>query len=169
MAFQTLLAAAVFDTSFVCVKLSLRLLNLYLIYNFHNFFSQVFVILILSFKYNIILIHVVMCFCCDFGLDFFSLSNLTLVSEWKEMVTRLILMSYSLSAVVSPVVQSSSPEGLIPMDSDPGKEPKRIPKELFSNLMLLKVSFFVLHSFRTRPSTPPFQLLVLCHNFRSLF
>ncbi|XP_048152089.1 thyroid adenoma-associated protein isoform X1 [Corvus hawaiiensis] len=46
-------------------------------------------------------------------------NNLTLVSEWKEMVTRLILMSYSLSAVVSPVVQSSSPEGLIPMDSDP--------------------------------------------------
>lgn len=54
----------------------------------------------------------------------FSLSNLTLVSEWKEMVTRLILMSYSVSAVVSPVVQSSSPEGLVPMDSDPGKEPE---------------------------------------------
>lgn len=62
---------------------------------------------------------------------FFPLSNLTLVSEWKEMVTRLILMSYNLSAVVSPVVQSSSPEGLIPMDSDPGKEPNRIPKEFF--------------------------------------
>lgn len=79
-----------------------------------------------------------LCFGCDF--DFFCLSNLTLVSEWKEIVSRLILMSYNLSAVVSPVVQSSSPEGLIPMDSDPGKEPNRIPKELFSNLMLLKVS-----------------------------
>uniref|UniRef100_A0A8C3KQ55 tRNA (32-2'-O)-methyltransferase regulator THADA n=1 Tax=Calidris pygmaea TaxID=425635 RepID=A0A8C3KQ55_9CHAR len=45
-------------------------------------------------------------------------NNLTLVTEWKEMVARLILMSYKLSAVVSPVVQSSSPEGLIPMDSD---------------------------------------------------
>ncbi|XP_074753207.1 tRNA (32-2'-O)-methyltransferase regulator THADA [Athene noctua] len=45
-------------------------------------------------------------------------NNLTLVTEWKEMVARLILMSYRLSAVVSPVVQSSSPEGLIPMDSD---------------------------------------------------
>ncbi|KFQ26004.1 Thyroid adenoma-associated protein [Mesitornis unicolor] len=44
--------------------------------------------------------------------------NLTLVAEWKEMVARLILMSYELSAVVSPVLQSSSPEGLIPMDSD---------------------------------------------------
>ncbi|KAM6085586.1 tRNA (32-2'-O)-methyltransferase regulator THADA [Theristicus caerulescens] len=45
-------------------------------------------------------------------------NNLTLVAEWKEMVARLILMSYKLSAVVSPVVQSSSPEGLIPMDND---------------------------------------------------
>ncbi|XP_014806547.1 PREDICTED: thyroid adenoma-associated protein isoform X2 [Calidris pugnax] len=45
-------------------------------------------------------------------------NNLTLVTEWKEIVARLILMSYKLSAVVSPVVQSSSPEGLIPMDSD---------------------------------------------------
>ncbi|XP_055671940.1 thyroid adenoma-associated protein isoform X1 [Falco peregrinus] len=45
-------------------------------------------------------------------------NNLVLVAEWKEMVARLILMSYRLSAVVSPVVQSSSPEGLIPMDSD---------------------------------------------------
>ncbi|NWX18437.1 THADA protein, partial [Aegotheles bennettii] len=46
------------------------------------------------------------------------LNNLTLTAEWKEMVARLILMSYELSAVVAPVVQSSSPEGLIPMDSD---------------------------------------------------
>lgn len=100
-----------------------------------------FVTLVLSFKYKIIFNP-----CCVLGLIltffFFSLSDLTLVSEWKEIVTRLILMSYSLSAVVSPVVQSSSPEGLIPMDSDPGKEPNRIPKELFffSNLVLLKVS-----------------------------
>lgn len=52
-------------------------------------------------------------------------SNLTLVTEWKQMVARLILMSYELSAVVSPVVQSSSPEGLIPMDNDSGKQTKR--------------------------------------------
>ncbi|XP_074252653.1 tRNA (32-2'-O)-methyltransferase regulator THADA isoform X4 [Saimiri boliviensis] len=44
--------------------------------------------------------------------------NLRLVSEWKPVVERLLLMSYRLSAVVSPVIQSSSPEGLIPMDTD---------------------------------------------------
>lgn len=57
--------------------------------------------------------------CITGALQQLPFNNLTLVSEWKEMVARLILMSYSLSAVVSPVVQSSSPEGLIPMDSDP--------------------------------------------------
>ncbi|KAG8147273.1 hypothetical protein E2320_000049, partial [Naja naja] len=46
------------------------------------------------------------------------LNHMTLTSEWKEVVSKLILMSYKLSAVVSPVVQSSSPEGLIPMDTD---------------------------------------------------
>lgn len=45
---------------------------------------------------------------------------MTLTSEWKEIVRKLILMSYKLSAVVSPIVQSSSPEGLIPMDTDLG-------------------------------------------------
>nr|XP_056709358.1 thyroid adenoma-associated protein [Euleptes europaea] len=46
------------------------------------------------------------------------LNNLTLIPEWKQMVAKLILMSYKLSSIVSPVVQSSSPEGLIPMDTD---------------------------------------------------
>ncbi|XP_076990215.1 tRNA (32-2'-O)-methyltransferase regulator THADA isoform X2 [Tamandua tetradactyla] len=44
--------------------------------------------------------------------------NLQLVSEWRPVVEKLLLMSYRLSAVVSPVIQSSSPEGLIPMDTD---------------------------------------------------
>ncbi|XP_036606868.1 thyroid adenoma-associated protein [Trichosurus vulpecula] len=47
-----------------------------------------------------------------------SLNNLVLVTEWRQVVVQLILMSYRLSAVVAPVVQSSSPEGLIPMDTD---------------------------------------------------
>ncbi|NXR06584.1 THADA protein, partial [Semnornis frantzii] len=56
--------------------------------------------------------------CITGALQQLPLDNLTLVAEWKEMVARLILMSHELSAVVSPVVQSSSPEGLIPMDND---------------------------------------------------
>ncbi|NXY42990.1 THADA protein, partial [Ceuthmochares aereus] len=56
--------------------------------------------------------------CITGALQQLPLNNLTLAAEWKEIVARLILMSYKLSAVVSPVVQSSSPEGLIPMDSD---------------------------------------------------
>ncbi|NWV02043.1 THADA protein, partial [Upupa epops] len=56
--------------------------------------------------------------CITGALQQLPLNNLTLVADWKEVVARLILMSYELSAVVSPVVQSSSPEGLIPMDSD---------------------------------------------------
>lgn len=69
-------------------------------------------------------------FVCDFSFVWvFLCSNLTLVAEWKEMVARLILMSHELSAVVSPVVQSSSPEGLIPMDSDSGKQTNKTSKE----------------------------------------
>ncbi|XP_038174568.1 thyroid adenoma-associated protein isoform X3 [Arvicola amphibius] len=46
------------------------------------------------------------------------LHDLQLVGEWRLVVERLLLLSYRLSAVVSPVIQSSSPEGLIPMDTD---------------------------------------------------
>ncbi|XP_006990565.1 tRNA (32-2'-O)-methyltransferase regulator THADA isoform X1 [Peromyscus maniculatus bairdii] len=46
------------------------------------------------------------------------LNALQLVSEWRLVVERLLLLAYRLSAVVSPVIQSSSPEGLIPMDTD---------------------------------------------------
>ncbi|OXB65486.1 hypothetical protein ASZ78_014837 [Callipepla squamata] len=56
--------------------------------------------------------------CINGALQQLPLNNLMLITEWKQIVARLILMSYELSAVVSPVVQSSSPEGLIPMDID---------------------------------------------------
>nr|XP_032630972.1 thyroid adenoma-associated protein isoform X4 [Chelonoidis abingdonii] len=56
--------------------------------------------------------------CITGTLQQLPLNNLTLVTEWRQMVTKLILMSYRLSSVVSPIVQSSSPEGLIPMDND---------------------------------------------------
>ncbi|XP_074845711.1 tRNA (32-2'-O)-methyltransferase regulator THADA isoform X2 [Carettochelys insculpta] len=56
--------------------------------------------------------------CITGALQQLPLNNLTLMTEWRQMVSKLILTSYRLSAVVSPIVQSSSPEGLIPMDTD---------------------------------------------------
>ncbi|KAK2092409.1 hypothetical protein P7K49_028937, partial [Saguinus oedipus] len=56
--------------------------------------------------------------CITGALQKLPVNSLQLVSEWKPVVERLLLMSYRLSAVVSPVIQSSSPEGLIPMDTD---------------------------------------------------
>ncbi|XP_038607456.1 thyroid adenoma-associated protein [Tachyglossus aculeatus] len=45
-------------------------------------------------------------------------SSVTLLDAWKPVVARLLVAAYRLSAVVAPVVQSSSPEGLVPMDTD---------------------------------------------------
>lgn len=42
------------------------------------------------------------------------------MDQWRSLVSRLIAVCYRMSDVVSPVVQSSSPEGLIPMDSELG-------------------------------------------------
>nr|XP_044628256.1 thyroid adenoma-associated protein isoform X2 [Equus asinus] len=56
--------------------------------------------------------------CVTAALQKLSLNSLQLVSEWRAVVEKLLLMSYRLSTVVSPVIQSSSPEGLIPMDTD---------------------------------------------------
>ncbi|KAK0133872.1 Thyroid adenoma-associated [Merluccius polli] len=44
--------------------------------------------------------------------------SLTLTGQWRSVVSELIAVCYRMSDVVSPVVQSSSPEGLIPMDTD---------------------------------------------------
>ncbi|XP_028370441.1 thyroid adenoma-associated protein isoform X2 [Phyllostomus discolor] len=56
--------------------------------------------------------------CITKALQQLPLNSLRLVREWRPVVEKLLLMSYRLSAVVSPVIQSSSPEGLIPMDTD---------------------------------------------------
>ncbi|XP_048208994.1 thyroid adenoma-associated protein isoform X2 [Perognathus longimembris pacificus] len=62
--------------------------------------------------------------CVTGALQRLPLNCLQLVSEWRPVVEKLLLLSYRLSAAVSPVIQSSSPEGLIPMDTDSGKEEK---------------------------------------------
>lgn len=46
--------------------------------------------------------------------------SLQLQAEWSQVVSDLIALCYRMSDVVSPVIQSSSPEGLIPMDTDSG-------------------------------------------------
>ncbi|KAM8946134.1 tRNA (32-2'-O)-methyltransferase regulator THADA [Pelodytes ibericus] len=56
---------------------------------------------------------------CIIGvLQQLSLKDISMVAEWRQLISELILMSYRLSAIVSPVVHSSSPEGLMPMDTD---------------------------------------------------
>ncbi|XP_029030898.1 thyroid adenoma-associated protein [Betta splendens] len=44
--------------------------------------------------------------------------SLKLTEQWRRLLSELITVCYRMSDVVSPVVQSSSPEGLIPMDTD---------------------------------------------------
>nr|DBA27195.1 TPA: hypothetical protein GDO54_011363 [Pyxicephalus adspersus] len=56
---------------------------------------------------------------CVIGvLEQLSVGSLSAVEEWRKLVSELITMSYKLSAIVSPVVHSSSPEGLMPMDTE---------------------------------------------------
>lgn len=50
--------------------------------------------------------------------------SLSLMEQWRSLVSQLIAVCYRMSDVVSPVVQSSSPEGLIPMDSESGNVEK---------------------------------------------
>ncbi|XP_078413288.1 thyroid adenoma-associated protein isoform X1 [Cetorhinus maximus] len=56
--------------------------------------------------------------CIIGALQQLSLKSVSKIAEWRETVAELILMAFHLSAVVSPICQSSSPEGLIPMDTD---------------------------------------------------
>lgn len=46
--------------------------------------------------------------------------SLSQTEQWRFLVSELVAVCYRMSDVVSPVVQSSSPEGLIPMDNDSG-------------------------------------------------
>ncbi|KAJ8359680.1 hypothetical protein SKAU_G00162050 [Synaphobranchus kaupii] len=56
--------------------------------------------------------------CITAALKQLPAGSLSLTAQWRSVVSDLITTSYRMSDVVSPVVQSSSPEGLIPMDTD---------------------------------------------------
>ncbi|XP_052428210.1 thyroid adenoma-associated protein homolog isoform X1 [Carassius gibelio] len=56
--------------------------------------------------------------CITAVLQQLNTGSLALLSEWRAVVSELIGLCYRMSDVVSPVVQSSSPEGLIPMDTE---------------------------------------------------
>ncbi|XP_056128449.1 thyroid adenoma-associated protein isoform X2 [Rhinichthys klamathensis goyatoka] len=56
--------------------------------------------------------------CITAVLQQLNTGSLALLSQWRAVVSELIGLCYRMSDVVSPVVQSSSPEGLIPMDTE---------------------------------------------------
>ncbi|KAG5831317.1 hypothetical protein ANANG_G00302500 [Anguilla anguilla] len=56
--------------------------------------------------------------CITAALKQLPAGSLSLKAQWRTVVADLITTFYRMSDVVSPVVQSSSPEGLIPMDTD---------------------------------------------------
>ncbi|XP_035807135.2 thyroid adenoma-associated protein isoform X2 [Amphiprion ocellaris] len=56
--------------------------------------------------------------CITAVLQHLNTESLVDTEQWRCLVSELITVCYRMSDVVSPVVQSSSPEGLIPMDTD---------------------------------------------------
>ncbi|XP_072247562.1 thyroid adenoma-associated protein [Leuresthes tenuis] len=56
--------------------------------------------------------------CITAALQHLNTESLSQAEQWRRLVPELIAVCYRMSDVVSPVVQSSSPEGLIPMDTD---------------------------------------------------
>lgn len=56
--------------------------------------------------------------CITAVLQHLNTESLSRTERWRRLVSELIAVCYRMSDVVSPVVQSSSPEGLIPMDTD---------------------------------------------------
>ncbi|KAL2083770.1 hypothetical protein ACEWY4_021543 [Coilia grayii] len=56
--------------------------------------------------------------CITAALQQLNTGSLVLACQWRALVSELIGVCYRMSDIVSPVVQSASPEGLIPMDTD---------------------------------------------------
>uniref|UniRef100_A0A1A8G080 tRNA (32-2'-O)-methyltransferase regulator THADA n=1 Tax=Nothobranchius korthausae TaxID=1143690 RepID=A0A1A8G080_9TELE len=57
-------------------------------------------------------------YCITAVLQHLDTQSLSQTERWRGLVSELLAVCYRMSNVVSPVVQSSSPEGLIPMDTD---------------------------------------------------
>ncbi|KAM6915988.1 thyroid adenoma-associated protein [Xenentodon cancila] len=56
--------------------------------------------------------------CITAVLQHLNTESLSQTEQWRRQVSELISVCYRMSDVVAPVVQSTSPEGLIPMDTD---------------------------------------------------
>ncbi|TRY88732.1 hypothetical protein DNTS_029669, partial [Danionella cerebrum] len=56
--------------------------------------------------------------CITAILEHLDTGSLVMLTHWRVVVSELIGLCYRMSDVASPVVQSSSPEGLIPMDTE---------------------------------------------------
>jgi Putative death-receptor fusion protein (DUF2428) len=41
--------------------------------------------------------------------------------SWKDLTDRLVLMCFEMNATVAPIVNSTSPEGHLPMDFETGQ------------------------------------------------
>ncbi|XP_068597624.1 thyroid adenoma-associated protein [Brachionichthys hirsutus] len=70
--------------------------------------------------------------CITAVLQHLNAGSFSQTEQWRRVVAALIAVCYRMSDVVSPVVQSSSPEGLIPMDnnSDASASLQRILQEI---------------------------------------
>lgn len=86
------------------------------------------------------------------------------MEQWRSLVSQLIAVCYRVSAVVSPVVQSSSPEGLIPMDSESGDAEQNSFHLFHLNVLLLVIGFVLINKTCKNPAR---QIIsqVSCHRF----
>lgn len=55
------------------------------------------------------------------------------MAEWREIITRLIEMCFEISRIVSPIVNSSSPEGIFPKElrsAEPNSEERAVTPQM---------------------------------------
>lgn len=74
------------------------------------------------------------------------------MEQWRSLVSQLVAVCYRVSSVVSPVVQSSSPEGLIPMDSESGDARQNSFHLFHMNVLLLVIDFVLINKTCKNPA-----------------